>query len=117
MVHMKKLLQLIIFIFLCVTFAGIYMPQVLADGDSTSSVGNPPQISAQTAVLIDAKTMQIFYQKDMHSQMYPASITKIMTGLLVAEYGNPNDVVTVQNDVGNSQGKSVSCIGLSPVRK
>jgi D-alanyl-D-alanine carboxypeptidase (penicillin-binding protein 5/6) len=87
---------------------------VFADSSTSQAVGQPPQISAQTAAVIDAKTMQVYYQKNMHQQMYPASITKIMTGLLAAEKGEASKVVTVSEDVGNSEGKSVSCIGLVP---
>lgn len=38
-----------------------------------------PELVSEAAVLIDADTGQILYDKDMHRQMYPASITKILT--------------------------------------
>ena len=38
-----------------------------------------PTLVSESAVLIDADTGQILYNKDMHRQMYPASITKILT--------------------------------------
>ncbi len=38
-----------------------------------------PTLVSESAVLIDANTGQILYNKDMHRQMYPASITKILT--------------------------------------
>lgn len=38
-----------------------------------------PQLVSESAVLIDAETGQILYDKEMHKQMYPASITKILT--------------------------------------
>jgi D-alanyl-D-alanine carboxypeptidase len=118
---MKSLLHKIVMFCCCISIVGVSTPAVLADnsssavsGSTTSAVGSEPTIQAQTAIVIDVDTSQILYQKDMHRQMYPASITKIMTGLLAAESGHSDDVVTVSKNVGNSQGGSVSCIGLEP---
>lgn len=44
-----------------------------------------PDISSETAILIEAETGTILYQKDMHKQMYPASITKVLTTLIATE--------------------------------
>ncbi len=38
-----------------------------------------PSLISESAVLIDAETGQVLYDKEMHRQMYPASITKILT--------------------------------------
>ena len=38
-----------------------------------------PSLVSESAVLIDADSGQVLYEKDMHRQMYPASITKILT--------------------------------------
>ena len=54
-----------------------------------------PDISSETGVLMDMETGTILYNKDMDRQMYPASITKIMTTLLALENGNLSDVVTM----------------------
>lgn len=81
---------------------------------ASSSTTQGPKIDAQTAVLIDADSGQVLIDKDMNKQMYPASITKIMTGLIAAELGKAEDVVTVSSNIYKSQGKSVSCIGLEP---
>ena len=40
---------------------------------------------AETAVVIDADTGQILFEKDKDLKMYPASMTKIMTVLIVFE--------------------------------
>jgi D-alanyl-D-alanine carboxypeptidase len=53
-------------------------------------------IYAETAVVIDAKTGKILFSKSMSKKMYPASITKILTGLLAAENSNMDSVVTVK---------------------
>ncbi|MCR3923155.1 MAG: D-alanyl-D-alanine carboxypeptidase, partial [Firmicutes bacterium] len=40
-----------------------------------------PELTAGAAIVMDAKTGQVLFEKNMNLQQYPASITKIMTGL------------------------------------
>lgn len=47
--------------------------------------GNEPTVSAEAAVLTDAKNGNILYDKNADKKMYPASTTKIMTALLALE--------------------------------
>ncbi|HCK23696.1 MAG TPA: D-alanyl-D-alanine carboxypeptidase, partial [Bacteroides graminisolvens] len=56
---------------------------------------NTPQIQSETAVLMDASTGQVLYQKDMRTKMYPASITKIMTGMLALKNAKLTDAITM----------------------
>ena len=44
-----------------------------------------PQIEGEAAVLIDIETGSVLYAKNADKQMYPASITKIMTTLIACE--------------------------------
>ena len=53
-----------------------------------------PSISSETAVLIEATTGTILYEKDAHKQMYPASITKILTTLIATEMCELDERVT-----------------------
>lgn len=53
-------------------------------------------IISQSAILMDADTGQILYEKNMDRRMYPASITKIMTALLAVENCKLDEVVTIQ---------------------
>lgn len=43
------------------------------------------EINATSAIVIDAKTGQIIYEKNPHMRCYPASITKILTALIALE--------------------------------
>lgn len=52
-----------------------------------------PQISSEGAVLMDADTSALLYSKNSETKYYPASITKLMTALLVAERTNLSDTV------------------------
>ena len=60
------------------------------------------EISAPSAVLIDAHTGLALYSKNADKQMYPASTTKIMTAILAIENGNMDDIITVSADAVNS---------------
>ena len=53
-----------------------------------------PEIQAQGAVLMDAATGNLLYSKEAETKFYPASITKLMTALLVAEKCSLDDTVT-----------------------
>ena len=52
-------------------------------------IGNVPpyegELSAKSAVLMDANTGKVLFDKDLHTPRPPASLTKIMTMLLVME--------------------------------
>lgn len=68
-------------------------------------------IPAESGILVDADTGQILWQKDAHKQLHPASLTKIMTMLLVMEAvdsgrASLDDVLTVSEyakSMGGSQ--------------
>lgn len=55
----------------------------------------PDEIGSSTAVLMDAETGQVLFDKNMNLKAYPASTTKIMTGLLVCENCSSSETVTV----------------------
>ena len=66
-----------------------------------------PQLSAQAAVLIDARNADLLYEKNAFLQRDPASTTKIMTALLVIEHGHLNKIVTVSRRSDNTLGSSL----------
>ena len=45
----------------------------------------PFEVAAKGAVLIDASTGEVLFEQDSHTQLPPASVTKVMTMLLVME--------------------------------
>lgn len=57
--------------------------------------GDAPLVTAPAAILIDAKTGKVLYEKNADEKHYPASTTKIMTGLLAVEYGKMDEIVTI----------------------
>lgn len=67
-----------------------------------------PNVNAHSAVLINADTKEVLYEKNAHTRRSMASTTKIMTGLLAVESSRLNDVVTV-GDI-HSEGSSIGLI-------
>ena len=51
--------------------------------------------SNESAALFSIEDRKVVFAKDMFKQIYPASVTKIMTAILAFKYGNMNDVVTI----------------------
>ena len=56
-----------------------------------------PNVGSPSALLMDLKTGKILYEKNINEKMYPASLTKIMTAILVLENCDLNDVATVSD--------------------
>ncbi len=48
-------------------------------------VGTPGEIKATSAILMEKETGQILYEQNSHARLEPASVTKVMTMLLVME--------------------------------
>jgi len=55
-------------------------------------------VTAKSALLADAETGEILWQRNPDLRCYPASLTKIMTAVLVLERGNLEDWVTVPKE-------------------
>ena len=53
-----------------------------------------PGVQAEAAVVMEASTGTVLYEKNPHEQLYPASITKIMTTLLALEHCGLEEEVT-----------------------
>ncbi len=57
-----------------------------------------PQLTAEGAVLMDAETGAILYEKNAEMRLYPASTTKLMTALLALENAALGETVTVSHN-------------------
>lgn len=56
---------------------------------------NSFELDAGAGIMIDLGSGEILYEKNAYDKMYPASITKIMTAILVLENLEMDDVVTI----------------------
>jgi D-alanyl-D-alanine carboxypeptidase (penicillin-binding protein 5/6) len=66
-----------------------------------------PSLTGQAAVLMDARTGQLLYEKNAFLQMDPASTTKMMTALLVIEHGHLNRLVKISKRADYTTGSSL----------
>ncbi len=57
-----------------------------------------PTIVGESGIVMEVSTGTILYSKSMHAQYYPASITKILTALLVLENCELDEWVTIPYD-------------------
>lgn len=57
------------------------------------------EVSAKSAVILDAESGEVLWAKDAETPRYPASTTKIMTALLLIEHAKPDDVIVAPADI------------------
>lgn len=69
--------------------------------------GSPPKIEAQSAILIDAKTGQVLYEKNGHVRNAPASTTKVLTAIIAIESGRLDEEVKVSARAASTAGSSM----------
>ena len=72
----------------------------------------PPAVEAESAILMDADTGVILYEKNIHTRQYPASITKIMTALLAQENCDMDEVITFSHTAVYTVERGSSNIGI-----
>ena len=72
-----------------------------------------PQVKAEGAVLMDAATGKVLFGKNQDMQFYPASITKVMTALLVLERCSLNDTVTFSASATTNLESGAVSLGIS----
>lgn len=65
--------------------------------------------SAESAVVIDACTLTVLYEKNAYEERSMASTTKIMTALLAVESGRLEETVSITDEMVNVEG---SALGL-----
>ena len=86
---MRKVVKTLVYALIILSLSsGVRQPYSFA-------ISNPPEINGETAVLIDARTGAILYEKDKDALREPASTTKIMTCLLALENLTLDTVITI----------------------
>ncbi len=64
-------------------------------------------LSAKKAILMDAQTQRVLYEKSAHDRSLIASTTKIMTALIVCEQCNVLDRMTIPKEAVGIEGSSM----------
>ncbi len=79
---------------------------------TSSALAAAPSMISESAVLMDADTGQILYDKNMHAKRYPASITKIATVICGLENGSLSDKIVMTDEAVFSVSRDSSHIAL-----
>lgn len=93
---------------------GTEPPAAYYEAVQTDALANWPQgpaIYAESGILVDLDTQEILYSKNIDKQLYPASITKVMTTLVAIESSSPEEPVTFSQHALDSIGWDSSNIG------
>ena len=92
MVNCKK-----ISVFIMVICLFFLTPMTLYAETGTEPMPAPgpgPNVFGQFAVSIDAKTGDVLYDKNAHQHAFPASMTKVLTAILLMEHTKPEEQFT-----------------------
>ena len=73
-----KFWQKLAAVFLAVSLLTVQLPV-------SAGEGGDPEITAEAAIIIEASTGRVIWEKNADTRLYPASMTKMMTGVLTLE--------------------------------
>lgn len=76
----------------------VLLAAALAGVPSTSAVPGPPEVTARAAIVVDDATGDVLYEKNAYMLLPPASLTKIVTAIVVLERCYLNEPVRVRAD-------------------
>ncbi len=66
-----------------------------------------PQVTATAAIVIEASTGHVLYERNPDQRMFPASTTKMMTLITALEGNNLDEIVTVGPGAYNAEGSTL----------
>ena len=98
----KKLTSIILFLSLLSSLFG-----VPAKAEPSPPSGTPPELSAQSAILLEGKCGYVIQEKAAHQRMPMASTTKIMTALVALDTADPTQIITVSPEAVGVEGSSI----------
>jgi len=89
----KVFKKFISYIVLIIIFCVFTLPNCIS-----ADTGDDPKSDSPSVILMDFRTGKILYEKNSHEKKYPASITKVMTAIVVLEHCKLDDVTTVSHN-------------------
>lgn len=96
-----------IIIFIIVIMLAAFSTPAYGTQEGAGIAKAPPAISAQTAIMVEANSGEVLYEKSADQKAYPASITKIITALLAIESGKLDKKVKVSDKAVGVEGSSI----------
>ena len=94
---------------LCLIFSLLLCPMT---ADAAVSWPENASIQADGGIVIEADTGTVLYGKNIHETYYPASITKILTALIVLEHCDLDEIVTFSHDAVYNVEEGSSSAGI-----
>jgi D-alanyl-D-alanine carboxypeptidase (penicillin-binding protein 5/6) len=100
---------------ICVVL-GVAALMALASSESRASpssttgspkTARPPAIQAASAILVDAESGQVLFEKQADDRRPPASTTKILTAVLLLEHVQPDTLIMADKTVAETDGSSL----------
>lgn len=103
----KVLSLFILFLTFSISFSYGFTSLTIWNNLETEEVNNKPienylNLESESAILIELQTGQILFEKEIHKQLRPASVTKIMSLLLIMEALDRGDI-TLETQVPCSE--------------
>ncbi len=81
------------------------------DQNNFTPIKNPryisPIIDARSSIVVDLSTGKILYEKNKHQRLAIASITKLMTALIILEENNLDEITIVSTNAANTEGSTM----------
>lgn len=100
---MKKI-RVLSLLLIVILVSSLFSTTAVADDDSDFSV------DAESAILLDLDTGTILYEQNSDETIYPSSLTKIVTAMLILEYGNLDETATVSATAISEVGDQASTL-------
>lgn len=66
-----------------------------------------PIIGARSSIIMDVKTGEILFEKNSSERRQTASITKLMTAIIILEENDPEEVVTISKTASTADGSQM----------
>jgi len=78
--------------------------------------GGEPDITAQAAIIIEASTGRVIWEKNADARMYPASMTKMMTAILALEQMNLRSPISMSSAAANTESSPLGVLAGESIR-
>lgn len=106
--RLKKIADIALIFAMLAVFAGTCPVSAGSIGEWPAG----PGIKGDAAIVVDAETGSILYEKNIYDKYYPASTTKILTTLVALENSELNEIVTVSHAADKYVSATSSRMGL-----
>ena len=91
-----RVLAVLLACVLALVGAGTALPVAALAEEGAYSAAEPPSITSPRALMVELETDTTLFERDADERCYPASITKVMTAIVVLENADLDAEVTVE---------------------